>query len=69
MLLPEPEVRGELSNHPDGHSETAPTMVKRVLVLPTIRSSNLITKLPKTETFLRRFNQGGYRNIIPDLME
>jgi len=43
MLLFEQEVRDECSEHFDGRSETTPAVVERVLALPSVRSSNLIT--------------------------
>jgi len=43
MLLSEQEVRDEFSEHFNGHSKTTPAVVERVLALPSVRSSNLIT--------------------------
>ena len=45
MLLFGLEVRGEHSTRSDGHGENIPFAVERALVLPSVRSSNLITKL------------------------
>jgi hypothetical protein len=52
VLLFEPEVRHDQSEHPNGLSESTPAVVERFLVLPIVRSSDLIIKLPKLRLFV-----------------